>query len=159
LADPALGTKQICPNDQTKFYDLNRRPAVCPKCGFQFDPEEALKARVRTRTRSPAPDYEDQEDAAKKPDAEVDTDAEELEEADDTPEIDQAADEPDVIESDDDGGEVTPAAGGDDLGVDFEEEGLADEDDEAVPFLEDDDDDFGDDDIEGLPEEGADDDR
>jgi hypothetical protein len=32
LANPELGAKQICPNCQSKFYDLGRRPAVCPKC-------------------------------------------------------------------------------------------------------------------------------
>ena len=43
LANPELGAKQICPNCQSKFYDLGRRPAVCPKCGESFDPEEAQR--------------------------------------------------------------------------------------------------------------------
>ena len=61
MADPALGTKQICPNDQTKFYDLNRRPAHCPKCETEFDPEEALKLRSR-RTRPGYPADDEAED-------------------------------------------------------------------------------------------------
>ena len=51
MASPELGAKQICPSCQSKFYDLGKRPAVCPKCGTQFDPEEALKSR-RVRARS-----------------------------------------------------------------------------------------------------------
>ena len=52
VARPELGTKRVCPTTGRKFYDLNRRPAVCPKCGEQFDPEEALKSR-RVRARWP----------------------------------------------------------------------------------------------------------
>ena len=33
-----LGTKQVCPSCESRFYDLNKRPAVCPKCGADFDP-------------------------------------------------------------------------------------------------------------------------
>ena len=39
MANPELGTKQVCPNCQAKFYDLNRRPAHCPKCDAEFDPD------------------------------------------------------------------------------------------------------------------------
>ena len=38
MANPELGAKQVCPNCQAKFYDLNRRPAHCPKCDTEFDP-------------------------------------------------------------------------------------------------------------------------
>ena len=41
MANPELGTKQICPNCQAKFYDLSKRPAHCPKCDTEFDPELA----------------------------------------------------------------------------------------------------------------------
>lgn len=156
MANPDLGAKQICPNCQSKFYDLNRRPAVCPKCGEQFDPEEALKSR-RVRARAITPDY-DADDEKETP-APKEVDGYE-DEADETPEIDEAA-EADVVETDDEDAEPgsTPAAG-DDLGVDFaEDEDLA-EDDEAddVPFLEDEDDEDNlDDEIEGLPGEGEDD--
>ncbi|WP_156389401.1 TIGR02300 family protein, partial [Brevundimonas sp. Root1423] len=47
MAKPELGQKQVCPNCQAKFYDLGRRPAHCPKCATDFDPEEALKLRNR----------------------------------------------------------------------------------------------------------------
>src|SRR5262249_3289941 len=60
LANPELGAKQICPNCSTKFYDLTRRPAHCPKCDTEFDPEEALRnRRVRARTVLPEDDVEE----------------------------------------------------------------------------------------------------
>lgn len=154
MANPELGAKQICPNCQSKFYDLNRRPAVCPKCGETFDPEEALKSR-RVRARAVTPDY-DADDEKEAP-APKEADGYE-DEVDETPEIDEAAEE--VVESDDEDGDPTaaPAPGGDDLGVDFsEDDELAEEDGDDVPFLEDEDeDDVLDDEIEGLP--GQDDD-
>jgi uncharacterized protein (TIGR02300 family) len=151
LASPELGAKQICPNCSAKFYDLTRRPAHCPKCDTEFDPEEAVKTR---RGRSRPTNYED--DETPQP-VEKESDGFE-EEVDDTPEIDQAMGDDVVVEGDEDaadpveGGKPAPEG---DLGVDFatEEdlEGAEDEDD--VPFLEDEDDDFDEDDIEGLPGE------
>src|SRR3954462_11613569 len=102
LANPELGAKQICPNCQSKFYDLGRRPALCPKCGESFDPEEALKSR-RVRARSTTPDY-DAEDEKPAP-APKDEDGFE-DEVDETPEIDKV--EPDVIETEDE--DVDPGA-------------------------------------------------
>ena len=152
MAAPELGTKQICPNCQAKFYDLGRRPAHCPKCASDFDPDEAVKSR-RVRARSVTPNYEaddEAEDKVKGKETE-----EEEEEVEVTPEIDEGADaEP--LETDDDAEEgdvIAPA--GPDLGVDFEEEAAEEADDEAVPFLEEDED--LDEEIEGLP--GADDDQ
>jgi uncharacterized protein (TIGR02300 family) len=153
LAAPELGAKQLCPNCQAKFYDLNRRPAHCPKCENEFDPDEALKSRRVVRGRA-APNYEEEAED-KVVEKEADEDEDEAEEA--TPEIDAAV-EAEPLETDDevDPGEPAPAPGGDDLGVDFEEE-VADEDDEAAPFLEDEEDDLGDDELEGLPDADEDD--
>jgi uncharacterized protein (TIGR02300 family) len=157
LAKPELGAKQLCPNCAAKFYDLNKRPAVCPKCQTAFDPEEVVKSRKGRRGLG-ASDYEDDE-APKK--AEVENDGFE-EEADDTPEIDQAIDD-DVIEADDEAEEEGAGAGkpapSEDLGVDFavddeDVEGAGDDDDDV--FLEDEDDEFSEDDIGGLPGEGDD---
>ena len=65
MANPELGAKQICPSCSAKFYDLGKRPAVCPKCGTEFDPEEALRSR-RVRARSVTPDYEAEEEKENK---------------------------------------------------------------------------------------------
>jgi uncharacterized protein (TIGR02300 family) len=145
LANPELGAKQICPNCQSKFYDLTRRPAVCPKCGTSFDPEEALKTR-RVRARSTTPDYEAEDE---KPKPVVDPEADGFEdEVDETPEVDEVAAEP--IETDEDVDDpvgVTPPPA-DDLGVDFAEDEELEEEGDDVPFLEDEDDDGFEDEIE-----------
>lgn len=152
MANPELGAKQICPNCQAKFYDLNRRPATCPKCATAFDPEEAVRSR-RMKARSTVPDYEADDE---KPAQVRDADAEGFEdEPDETPEIDEAA-EAEPIEGDEDGGDdAAPAPPGDDLGVDFAEDDVEAEaeDDDSVPFLEDEDDDFADEEIEGIGED------
>ncbi len=153
MANPELGAKQICPNCQAKFYDLTRRPAVCPKCATAFDPEEVVRSR-RTRSRA-APDYETDDGEAKVKEADVEGAEDEEEEVDDTPELDaDAVVAPLEVDEDaeiDPGAPVAPDA---DLGVGIEEEELAEEDDAGVPFLEDEDeDDFPDDDLEPHEDE------
>jgi uncharacterized protein (TIGR02300 family) len=152
LADPALGNKHICPNCQAKFYDLNRRPARCPKCETEFDPEEAVKFR-RIRARSAGPDYEDEAEAEDQVKTGPDEDLEEEDHG--APEIDGGGDE-DVVPGEEDEDVEAPAPeeapGGD---VEIEEDVDLEEDD-AVPFLEEDEEGF-EEDIEGLPEEGDED--
>jgi len=36
VAKPELGSKRQCASCSTKFFDLNRNPIVCPKCGTVF---------------------------------------------------------------------------------------------------------------------------
>ena len=36
MAKPELGLKRVCQNCSAKFFDLNRNPIVCPKCGVVF---------------------------------------------------------------------------------------------------------------------------
>ena len=42
MVDPKLGTKRVCEACGAKFYDLNKSPAVCPKCGHVYDPAAAM---------------------------------------------------------------------------------------------------------------------
>ncbi len=51
------------PNCTAKFYDLNKHPAHCPRCQFEFDQEEVVRTR-RSRVRTTAPDYEDADEEA-----------------------------------------------------------------------------------------------
>ncbi|RAK64921.1 TIGR02300 family protein [Phenylobacterium kunshanense] len=151
MANPELGTKQICPTCQAKFYDLNKRPAHCPKCHSEFDPDEAVRNR-RVRARSIVPDTEEAEDQV----VEKETDDEEEEDVA-TPELDEVADEPPLVTDDDDDGADGSPAVSEDLGEFTDDEDVEDADD--VPFLEDEDeDDFDESEIEGLPD-GGDDDR
>lgn len=39
------GLKRICVNCGNRFYDLNKRPIVCPSCDTEFTGEIKLKAR------------------------------------------------------------------------------------------------------------------
>jgi uncharacterized protein (TIGR02300 family) len=152
LAIPELGTKQICPQCQAKFYDLNKRPAHCPKCGAEFDPDEAVRNR-RVRARAISPETEaDEERPSQVLGDEVEAEEEEEDVA--APELDEVVDEP-LVEDDEDVAEpgVGPAA--DDLGEFTDDEDVEDADD--VPFLEEDEDDFDDSEIEGLPDEGDED--
>ncbi len=52
MAKPEWGTKRICPSCGTRYYDLLRRPVICPKCATPFDPEAFLRSR-RTRPAVP----------------------------------------------------------------------------------------------------------
>ena len=151
MADPALGAKQICPNCQAKFYDLGKRPAHCPKCASEFDPDEAVRNR-RTRARTIIPESDEVEDQV----VAKETDDDEEEEEAVTPELDEVVDEPPLVTDDDeDTADASPAVS-EDLGEFTDEEEV--EDDADVPFLEEDEDDeFDETEIEGLPGEGEDD--
>ncbi len=157
MADPALGSKQICPNCTAKFYDLLRRPAHCPKCDHEFDPEEALRTR-RVRSRPPTPDYEDTDEEAEDQVKTKTGDEDEDEEPEVvTPEIDEVVvDDTLLAEGDEDLDPADPArVAPDAVDMDIEDPDLVtDDDDDDVPFLEDDDDDNFDEEIDGLPGEG-----
>ena len=58
MAKPELGTKRQCHNCAAKFFDLNKDPIICPKCGTAF-----LGAAARGRPAS-KPEEEDAELAA-----------------------------------------------------------------------------------------------
>ncbi len=51
MAKQEWGTKRLCPNCGTRYYDMQHEPIVCPRCGAAFDPEALLKTR---RTRAAA---------------------------------------------------------------------------------------------------------
>lgn len=142
MANPELGTKQICPNCQAKFYDLGRRPAHCPKCAHEFDPDEAVRNR-RVRARTIVPDTDEAKDQV----VENETDDDEEEAV--TPELDEVVNDPTLVSDDEDDDSAEPAAVSEDLGEFTDEEEV--EDDADVPFLEDEDDDFDESEIEGLP--------
>jgi len=57
VAKPELGTKRQCQACGAKFFDLNKDPIVCPKCGTLF--QGAARARVAAKE-----DEEDTELAA-----------------------------------------------------------------------------------------------
>jgi uncharacterized protein (TIGR02300 family) len=55
VAKPELGTKRQCQNCGAKFFDLNKDPIVCPKCGTVF------QGAPRARAAAKAEEEEDTE--------------------------------------------------------------------------------------------------
>ena len=45
MGKPEWGTKRTCQSCGARFYDLQRDPIICPKCGAVHDPQAALKTR------------------------------------------------------------------------------------------------------------------
>ena len=52
MANPELGTKRLCGSCGAKFYDLNKDPIHCPKCGAVY---EVVVATRPVRPAAPAP--------------------------------------------------------------------------------------------------------
>jgi uncharacterized protein (TIGR02300 family) len=153
-----LGTKQICPNCGAKFYDLTRRPAVCPKCTTAFDPsDEGVRVRRgRARVSANDPAYEDDEELeVAKARAGDEDEEEEVEEA---AEVDVEAEAEPLLTDEDEDAAAKPASE-DELPEGFSEDeaDLGDDaaDDDSVPMLEDEEE-FPEDELGDLP--GGDDD-
>ena len=51
LETQELGLKRKCSNCNTKFYDFNKFPIICPSCGTEYNLDNLLKSR-RGRTPS-----------------------------------------------------------------------------------------------------------
>ena len=69
MAKPELGTKRVCVACGTRFYDLTKSPAVCPKCGTEQPVEQPRPRRTggnvvedkRPKKVTPAPEDVDVE--------------------------------------------------------------------------------------------------
>ena len=95
MAKPELGTKRVCVSCSTRFYDLTKVPAVCPKCGTE---QPLDQPRVRRgsgnlppedrRPKKVVADPEDQDTEAEPAEDEAETD----EVAEDTDDLDDDAD-------------------------------------------------------------------
>ena len=101
------GIKRICQECGALYYDLEKDPIICPKCGAEFDPEAILKSR---RTRPLVPDNKEKEKS-------------EEEEADNSGDIDEV----ETAIEDDDVADILPV-----VEVDGEEEITVVADDEDI---------------------------
>lgn len=54
MARPELGTKYTCTSCEAKFYDLNRTPFSCPKCGEVYAAPPVSPAEVKKSKPVPA---------------------------------------------------------------------------------------------------------
>ena len=128
MAKPELGTKRLCGGCGAKFYDLNKNPIACPKCGTVFEAvvtssrarAEAARAPVR-EVEAEVPEVQDAEfvsleeadaeaQGAKKPAVA----GEAAEGEDEEVEIDESLDDAAFIEeTEDEDEDVTEIIGGD----------------------------------------------
>ena len=53
------GRKVVCSNCETKFYDLNRKPVICPSCGTEY-----VDQVVNSITSNPKPVFTDKVDTS-----------------------------------------------------------------------------------------------
>ena len=96
MAKPELGNKRVCVSCNTRFYDLTKVPAVCPKCGAEQPldqprlrrPVGNLSAEDRRPKKVPVVDPED-----------TDTEVEPVE---DEAEADEVAEDADDLDDDTD---------------------------------------------------------
>lgn len=54
MAKPELGTKRLCSGCGAKFYDLNKDPILCPKCGTAFVVSTPVSRRADTAAAAAA---------------------------------------------------------------------------------------------------------
>jgi uncharacterized protein (TIGR02300 family) len=102
MAKPELGLKRICVACGTKFYDMARAPAVCPKCGTEQPAEQPKLKRAapppedRVKKRVVPAEAEGDEIV----EVEADEDAEAIEDAEELEDADEALGEDIEVETD-----------------------------------------------------------
>jgi uncharacterized protein (TIGR02300 family) len=92
MAKPELGTKRVCVSCGTKFYDLTKVPAICPKCGAEQPPDVP---RTRRSSGNVVEDKRPKKVAPVADDADVDVEVE-VEAAEDDAEEDVLEDAADL---------------------------------------------------------------
>jgi uncharacterized protein (TIGR02300 family) len=132
VAKPELGTKRLCASCGAKFYDLNKDPIHCPKCGVVYEvapvvtrggrPDAAAAAAAAAARAAPveevaAPEPQDAEFVSlEEADAEAQgkKPAEAAEAGDDEVEMDETMDDATFIEEqEEEDADVTDIIGGD----------------------------------------------
>ena len=108
MAKPELGAKRQCQACGAKFFDLNKDPIVCPKCGTVF--------QGAARTRVPVKEDEEETELAAPPGVDVvsldeveageekvaATAVDDIDVEDESPELEEDAFLPEAEEDDDD---------------------------------------------------------
>jgi len=113
MSNPGLGQKRRCLECEAAFYDLNRDPITCPKCGAVHQPPVArLKSDGRTPPkgrvppkRQPAPVLEPAVAVAPADDTidkDFDAEAEESEDEDEDDDDDETEDGADATPAEED---------------------------------------------------------
>ncbi|MCD8563030.1 MAG: TIGR02300 family protein [Alphaproteobacteria bacterium] len=127
LALDARGLKRICMSCGTRFYDMNKRPIVCPNCEVEFTGEIKVKTRrSRAAVVNDALAEENKKQVSNdEGDIEIDEDLVSLDdvaEGDDGDDVDEDSADPD-LDMDDDLSDI------DNIDDDVDD-GMGDEDDD-----------------------------
>jgi uncharacterized protein (TIGR02300 family) len=93
MAKAEWGAKRRCLSCSAAFYDLNKSPIICPKCGTEFNPEVPMKS-----SRRPAKVEEPKKVVPKAPVADADDEVEDTGLGDDILEDADEFEEDDVAE-------------------------------------------------------------
>jgi len=114
LAKPELGEKRRCLSCESKFYDLNKEPPVCPKCSAVFELQVSDKPEPKAKVPDEKPKTEEVVVAS-------DPDTISLEEADE--------DDGDTVDGEEIPADIPDAETSDDDETDSDDTFLEDDDD------------------------------
>ena len=117
VSDPR-GLKRICMSCSTRFYDLNKRPVLCPNCDTEFTGEVKIKARRGRLAANDIADDTEVEDAVET--AEVEEEEEEVDAEAETVSLEEV----EVEDTDEEDLDIDA----DDLDADLDDDDLADDD-------------------------------
>ncbi len=76
MAKVDLGEKRVCPECSSKFYDLTKRPAVCPMCSFSYNPDEVAAPPLPTEPFPPEEPAQEEANVNTEADEDFDEDEE-----------------------------------------------------------------------------------
>ena len=127
MSKPEWGIKRVCPSCSIKYYDFNKRPIICPKCEFEFDPDLLLKSRKGRSIATKAETNEVSSDM-KKEEETLEDDINSIENDEDILEID---DETDIQDNDIDNN-IDKKINTDDDSIEIIEDGLEDKDNFSI---------------------------
>ncbi|MEQ1754705.1 MAG: TIGR02300 family protein [Micropepsaceae bacterium] len=158
MAAPDIGTKRICPSCAAKFYDLSKKPIVCPKCAFSFTAEAIVKMRRPRSSASVIRDADegavrvkearDDTDDAEDTETAVESEEEEPEAEEEIKEValdDETVADPDLVEDEEaEDKDDKPEVVGDEVDLEEIEDDDDDDDDDTLIETVDDDEDVGD---------------
>lgn len=83
MAKSSIGDKQVCPDCESKFFDLGKKPPTCPKCGAVI---EVVKVKAKPKAKpvpEPVPVPAPVKKAPESDEDEVDPDLDLVEDIDD----------------------------------------------------------------------------
>lgn len=117
MSKPEWGVKRACLACGTRFYDMQKSPIVCPKCGTVFEAEAIFRprrARVEEEAPQAANDDAKKKKAAKASEDDIDDLVDDDIEIEDDDDDDALAGDDDLDDDDDDVTAVKPVGEDDD---------------------------------------------